>query len=55
MDAEHEVEHKGKKIKYPLIDRGIIYFPLCVMRKVSDLCETQAMEIKKFNTGNYKY
>jgi len=40
---------------YPLREKGIIYFPLKLMRTICKLTEEQAEEIKKFTTRAVEY
>jgi len=41
--------------KYPLIENGIIYFPLERMYKIAILDTSKVLELRKLNTRNYKY
>lgn len=42
-------------VKYPLRDRGIIYFPLKNMRMISDIDEKIIEELKTYSTRSYDY
>jgi hypothetical protein len=45
---------KDKK-QYPLIEKGIIYFHLSNVYKISELTNSQVEDIKKHTKSNYKY
>lgn len=52
---ERTVEHKGKQIKYPLQDRGIIYFPLVAMKRIGELSDQQCETLESLSTRNAAY
>jgi hypothetical protein len=49
------VEHNSKTIEYPLIQKGIIYFPLEKMIKFADLTDEEANIIWNKTTMNKEY
>lgn len=49
-------DRKGQRdVSYPLVDRGIIYFPIINMRPVSDITLEKARELMALSTRSYEY
>lgn len=46
---------RGRVLKYPLRQKGIIYFPLANMVKVCAIDDEAAMKLKALSTRNYAY
>lgn len=60
LDKPREIEHKGKTLKYPLVQpdyKGTVirYFPLVAMVDIFDLNDDQSGELKQLSTRNYEY
>ena len=55
LDEPCEIEYKGRKLSYPLNDKGIRYFPLAKMNKIADLTEIEATILRKLSTRKYNY
>jgi len=49
------IVHNGKHIDYPLIQNGIIYFPVDLMQDISEITEEKATELKQLSQRNYEY
>lgn len=45
LTKEIEIHHNNKIIKYPLIHKGIIYFPLEKMKNIDKLTDLEAEQI----------
>lgn len=55
LEKERDVEWKGKTLKYPLRQEGIIYFPLSAMITVYELTDADVEELKKTSTRSNSY
>lgn len=55
LEKEEIIIHNGKTLIYPLVDRGIIYFPLEKMRFIAMLDLETIEKLKYHSTRNYKY
>lgn len=55
LSQPETINHNGKTINYPLIQRGIIYFPLSKMAFVSLLDEENIETLKNLSSRNYSY
>jgi len=55
LTKRRKIKHKNKLIDYPKEEGGIIYFPIEVMKYISNLTEEQINILKETSTRNYKY
>lgn len=55
LDKPASVQHRGKKLTYPMIDRGMRYFWRGAMRDIANLTDSQAEAIKQYSTRNPAY
>lgn len=55
LSAVKEIWHKGKILQYPLIDKGIIYFPIDSMETVANITPEEAQSLKDLSTRNIAY
>lgn len=53
LEKERLIVYKGKTISYPLVQRGIIYFPTEKMPTICYLNKEQQAVIKSLSTSNY--
>ncbi len=55
LESPRRIFHNGKEIEYPLIDRGIIYFPLIAMEVVAKIDEESALKLQQLSSRSYSY
>lgn len=55
ISEEIVINHRGKSIKYPLTQKGIIYFPLENMNKIADISDAKAEQLRQYSSRNPSY
>jgi len=55
LEEKIVISHNKKHIEYPLISKGIIYFPIEKMKKIDTLTEEESKKIWDKSTMNNKY
>jgi len=55
LETPRRIFHNGKELEYPLVDRGIIYFPLFAMEVVARLDEKTSLKLQQLSSRNYSY
>lgn len=55
ISKNHTLTYKGRILKYPIRQNGIIYFPLELMQKVSDLTESEATALSSYSSRSAEY
>lgn len=54
-DLNNLIKPVDDKKKYPLVDKGIVYFHLSNMIEIAKLTQEQVEDIKAYSTSNYTY
>ena len=55
LNADAVIFHKGRHIKYPLEQNGIIYFPLAHMKHIANIPSDKAEAMKAYTTKKQEY
>jgi len=55
LAEDRKITHKGKEINYPLVKRGIIYFPVSAMRTIAMLNDSEISFLQNLTTKNNMY
>lgn len=55
LETETTIIYKGKEIKYPLVQDGIIYFPLSLMIVYAEIDEYSAEKLKDVSERSWDY
>jgi hypothetical protein len=57
LNVSKTINYKGRELEYPLMDKGLIYFPLESMVTIKQLDEETVKKIASHNyrNGKYKY
>lgn len=55
LECKCKIKHKGKLIDYPLLEKGIIYFPLSKMIRICDLKVEESEALKSKSQRSYSY
>jgi len=55
LEKATAINHNGKTIQYPFVQKGVIYFPLEAMEVIAQLTPEQCREIEQHKTRSYEY
>lgn len=55
LDEKRKIFHEGRWLTYPILDRGIIYFPLDAMIDIARLPAEEVEPLKALNGSKYKH
>jgi len=55
LDKPYGIKHGNKSIYYPLVDRGIRYFPLTAMEQIGNIPKNELKKLREYSTRNPAY
>lgn len=55
LDKHREIVHNGRTLNYPLVSKGIRYFPLVAMREIGEIPQKEVVKLRQLSTRNGAY